>query len=87
MEPIFLVGPELTIAGNFHGQPVAMAADYLVMGLADLGSVSERRIERLVNPQLSELPAFLVENGRLNSGYMIGQCLLAVEAAVGELKG
>jgi histidine ammonia-lyase len=50
-----------------------MAADYLSMGLAELGSVSERRIERLVNPQLSELPAFLVKNGGLNSGYMIGQ--------------
>jgi histidine ammonia-lyase len=50
-----------------------MAADYLSMGIAELGSVSERRIERLVNPQLSELPAFLVKNGGLNSGFMIAQ--------------
>ena len=50
---------DVRLGGNFHGQPVAMAADYLSMGLAELGSVSERRIERLVNPQLSELPAFL----------------------------
>lgn len=61
------------LGGNFHGQPVAMAADYLSMGLAELASVSERRIERLVNPQLSGLPPFLVKNGGLNSGYMIGQ--------------
>jgi histidine ammonia-lyase len=71
-----LVFPEvddIRLGGNFHGQPVAMAADYLSMGLAELGSVSERRIERLVNPQLSGLPAFLVEEGGLNSGYMLGQ--------------
>jgi histidine ammonia-lyase len=70
---IFADTEEVRLGGNFHGQPVAMAADYLSMGLAELGSVSERRIERLVNPQLSELPAFLVKNGGLNSGYMIGQ--------------
>lgn len=64
---------DVRLGGNFHGQPVAMAADYLSMGLAELGSVSERRTERLVNPQLSELPAFLVTDGGLNSGYMIGQ--------------
>ena len=61
------------LGGNFHGQSVAMAADYLSMGLAELGSVSERRIERMVNPQLSNLSPFLVENSGLNSGYMIGQ--------------
>jgi histidine ammonia-lyase len=71
-----LVFPEvddIRLGGNFHGQPVALAADYLSMGLAELGSVSERRIERLVNPQLSGLPAFLVKEGGLNSGYMLGQ--------------
>lgn len=62
---------EVRLGGNFHGQPLAMAADYLSMGLAELGSVSERRIERMVNPQLSELPAFLVKEGGLNSGFMI----------------
>ena len=75
-----LVFPEINdvrLGGNFHGQPVALAADYLSMGLAELGSVSERRIERLVNPQLSELPAFLVKEGGLNSGYMIGQYVAA----------
>ncbi len=64
---------EIRLGGNFHGQPVAMAADCLSMGLAELGSVSKRRIERLVNPQLSELPAFLVQHGGINSGFMIAQ--------------
>ncbi len=68
---------DVRLGGNFHGQPVAMAADYLSMGLAELGSVSERRIERLVNPQLSGLPPFLVSEGGLNSGYMIGQYVAA----------
>ena len=74
---IFSDTEEIRLGGNFHGQPVAMAADYLSMGLAELGSVSERRIERLVNPQLSDLPAFLIERGGLNSGYMIGQYVAA----------
>ncbi len=68
---------DVRLGGNFHGQPVAMAADYLAIGLAELGSVSERRIERLVNPQLSGLPPFLVSEGGLNSGYMIGQYVAA----------
>jgi histidine ammonia-lyase len=70
---IFTDTQEVRLGGNFHGQPIAMAADYLSMGIAELGNVSERRIERLVNPQLSELPAFLVKNGGLNSGFMIAQ--------------
>ena len=70
---IFTDTREVRLGGNFHGQPIAMAADYLSMGIAELGNVSERRIERLVNPQLSELPAFLVKNGGLNSGFMIAQ--------------
>ncbi|RLC32493.1 MAG: histidine ammonia-lyase [Deltaproteobacteria bacterium] len=70
---IFTDTEEIRLGGNFHGQPIAMAADYLSMGIAELGNVSERRIERMVNPQLSELPAFLVKNGGLNSGYMIAQ--------------
>jgi len=62
---------EILNGGNFHGQPIAMAADYLTIGIAELGNVSERRIERMVNPQLSDLPPFLVKNDGLNSGYMI----------------
>jgi histidine ammonia-lyase len=74
---IFPDTEEFRLGGNFHGQPVAMAADYLSMGLAELGSVSERRTERMVNPQLSELPPFLVKDGGLNSGFMIGQYVAA----------
>lgn len=70
---IFADTGDFLLGGNFHGQPVAMVADYLAMALAELGNVSERRVERLVNPQLSELPAFLIEHGGLNSGFMIAQ--------------
>jgi histidine ammonia-lyase len=61
------------LGGNFHGQPVAMALDNLSTALSELANISERRIERLVNPQLSGLPAFLVNNGGINSGMMIAQ--------------
>lgn len=59
--------------GNFHGQPMALSFDFLGIALAELANISERRLERLVNPSLSGLPAFLVENGGLNSGFMIVQ--------------
>lgn len=59
--------------GNFHGQPVALPMDYLGIALAELANIAERRIERLVNPQLSGLPAFLTARGGLNSGFMIPQ--------------
>ncbi len=64
---------DFLLGGNFHGQPLALAADYLCMAAAELASISERRIERLVNPQLSGLPAFLVNDSGLNSGFMIAQ--------------
>ncbi|GIU95161.1 MAG: histidine ammonia-lyase [Gaiellaceae bacterium] len=65
-------------AGNFHGQPLAFALDALAMAVAELASISERRVERLVNPSLSEgLPPFLVEEGGLNSGFMIPQYVAA----------
>lgn len=59
--------------GNFHGQPMALCFDFLGIALAELANISERRLERLVNPALSGLPAFLVEQGGLNSGFMIVQ--------------
>lgn len=59
--------------GNFHGQPMALSLDFLGIALSELANISERRIERLVNPTLSGLPAFLVEHGGLNSGFMIVQ--------------
>lgn len=59
--------------GNFHGEPLALAFDYLGIAAAELANISERRLERMVNPQLSGLPAFLVKQGGLNSGMMIVQ--------------
>jgi histidine ammonia-lyase len=77
--PLVLVGEgEIVSAGNFHGQPLAFALDALAMAVAELASISERRVERLVNPSLSEgLPPFLVEEGGLNSGFMIPQYVAA----------
>lgn len=63
--------------GNFHGQPMAFAADFMAIAIAELANISERRTERLVNPQLSGLPGFLTENGGLHSGFMITQYVAA----------
>jgi len=69
---------EIVSAGNFHGQPLAFALDALAMATAELASIAERRVERLVNPSLSDgLPPFLVEEGGLNSGFMIPQYVAA----------
>jgi histidine ammonia-lyase len=70
---IFSESQEFLLGGNFHGQPVALALDFLCMAISELANISERRIERLVNPQLSGLPAFLVSDGGLNSGFMLAQ--------------
>ncbi len=63
--------------GNFHGEPMAFAADILALGLAELGSISERRIEKLTNAAFSGLPPFLVRDAGLNSGFMIAQVTAA----------
>jgi histidine ammonia-lyase len=68
---------ELLSGGNFHGEPVAIASDVLSIAVAELASISERRIERLVNPTLSGLPAFLTTNGGLQSGLMIAHVVAA----------
>ncbi|MBD8033238.1 MULTISPECIES: histidine ammonia-lyase [Solibacillus] len=71
---IFEDGDVVISGGNFHGQPIAFAMDFLKIGMAELANVSERRIERLVNPQLNEgLPPFLSANPGLESGAMILQ--------------
>ena len=77
--PLVLVDDEVLVSnGNFHGQPLAFALDALAMAVAELASISERRLERLVNPNLSDgLPAFLTTNGGLNSGFMIPQYVAA----------
>ena len=70
---IFDNGDKVISAGNFHGQPIAFAMDFLKIGVAELANISERRIERLVNPQLSDLPPFLSPDPGLQSGAMILQ--------------
>lgn len=70
---IFKDENQVISGGNFHGQPMALSFDFLGIALAEMANVSERRLERLVNPALSGLPAFLVEKGGLNSGFMIVQ--------------
>ena len=81
---IFADTEDFLLGGNFHGQPVALAMDFLAMGVSELANISERRVERLVNPKLSGLPAFLVGDGGLNSGFMIAQ--YAAAALVSENK-
>lgn len=70
---VFPDGEEVLSGGNFHGQPLAFALDFLGIAVSELADISERRIERLVNPQLSGLPAFLARNSGVHSGYMIAQ--------------
>ena len=75
---------EIVSGGNFHGAPVAIAADLIVIGLLQLATISERRSDRLVNPALSGLAPFLTRDSGLHSGYMMAQVTAA--ALVSELK-
>ncbi len=70
---VFEESNEAISAGNFHGQPMALAFDFLGIALSEIANISERRLERLVNPHLGGFPAFLVKKGGLNSGFMIVQ--------------
>ena len=71
---VFPDNHDVISGGNFHGQPIAITMDFLGIAVSELANISERRIERLVNPQLNGgLPAFLIENGGVNSGFMIPQ--------------
>jgi histidine ammonia-lyase len=74
---LFVDEGEVLSGGNFHAEPVAFAADTLALALAEIGSLSERRTAVLVDPKMSGLPAFLVENSGLNSGFMIAQVTAA----------
>ena len=71
--PLLMSDGRMVSGGNFHGQPLAMAADHLKTAVAVLGNISERRTERLLNPDLSGLPAFLAREPGMNSGLMIAQ--------------
>ena len=83
---VFAADRAVLSGGNFHGEPLGLVLDTLAIGLAQLGGIAERRIDRLVNPLVSDgLPAFLSPSGGLNSGYMIAQYVAAALAS--ELKG
>jgi histidine ammonia-lyase len=80
-----LFGDEALSGGNFHAQPVAFAADTLALALCEIGSISERRVAVLIDPKMSGLPPFLIEDSGVNSGFMIAQVTAA--ALVSENKG
>ena len=80
--PLVFVGDGAILSGgNFHAEPVAMAADNVALALAEIGSLAERRIALLIDSDLSGLPPFLVENGGVNSGFMIAQVTAAALAS------
>jgi histidine ammonia-lyase len=81
---VFADAGDIVSGGNFHGAPLALAADLLAMAVTQLATISERRAERLVNPALSGLPAFLTRHGGLQSGLMMAQVTAAALAS--ELK-
>ena len=70
-------GGDIISGGNFHGQPLAMAADQVAIALATLSGIAERRVEQMTNPLTSMLPAFLTPDPGLNSGFMIAQVTAA----------
>ncbi len=74
---VFAGDDEILSGGNFHGEPIAMAADFLAIATAELGSISERRIDKLTDTAFSGLPPFLTEDPGLNSGFMIAQVTAA----------
>ncbi|HEV2299289.1 MAG TPA: histidine ammonia-lyase [Candidatus Acidoferrales bacterium] len=78
---VFAESGEVISGGNFHGQPLAMAADQIAVALATLAGISERRIEHMTNPHTSLLPAFLTADPGLNSGFMIAQVTAAALAS------
>ncbi|MBD0326927.1 MAG: histidine ammonia-lyase [Pyrinomonadaceae bacterium] len=82
---VFAESEDVISGGNFHGAPLALALDYAALALTDLASISERRIERLVNPDLNEgLPAFLTAHPGTSSGFMIAQ--VTAVALLNEMK-
>lgn len=78
---VFVETDAVLSGGNFHAEPVAFAADYLALSIAEIGALSERRIALLIDTHLSGLPAFLVNEGGLNSGFMMVQVTAAALAS------
>jgi histidine ammonia-lyase len=81
---VFADSGDIVSGGNFHGAPIAIAADLVAAAIVPLATMSERRTDRLVDPTLSGLPAFLTREGGVNSGYMMAQVTAAAVAS--ELK-
>ena len=78
---VFVESGAVLSGGNFHAEPVALAADYLALAIAEIGALSERRIALLIDSHLSGLPPFLVKHGGLNSGFMMTQVTAAALAS------
>lgn len=78
---IFPKENEVISGGNFHGEAIAMCMDYLAIGMSELCNISERRVEKMMNPSFSDLPAFLTKNSGLNSGLMIAHVTSAALAS------
>ncbi len=78
---VFADDGDILSGGNFHAEPVAMAADAMAIAMAEVGALSERRLAILIDPKMSGLPAFLVRDGGLNSGFMIAQVTAAALAS------
>ncbi len=78
---IFVDEQDVISGGNFHAEPIAFASDNLALAISEIGALSERRIALLVDKHLSQLPPFLVDNGGMNSGFMIAQVTSAALAS------
>lgn len=78
---IFVDKDKVVSGGNFHGEALALCMDYLAMGLSEVANISERRVEKMMNPAFSELPAFLIKESGLNSGLMIAHVTMAALAS------
>ena len=78
---VFVEEKKVVSGGNFHGEALALSMDYLAMGVSEIANISERRIEKMMNPTFSELPAFLIESSGLNSGLMIAHVTAAAIAS------
>ena len=78
---VFADSGDVVSGGNFHGEALALCMDYLAMGLSEICNIAERRVEKMMNPHFSDLPAFLTKNSGLNSGLMIAHVTMAALAS------
>jgi histidine ammonia-lyase len=78
---VFIDTGDVISGGNFHGEALALTMDYLAMGMAEICNIAERRVEKMMNPHFSDLPAFLTKNSGLNSGLMIAHVTMAALAS------